>query len=68
MKQFKYEIHDEFGMLRGFDTRWDAVRWQTYCDAYNFARDDKTLWVIHNPQVKVNRFLVALKTLGNALI
>jgi len=59
MKQFRYELHDECGMLRGFDIKWDA---------YNFARDDKTLWVIHNPQVKVNRFLVALKTLGNALI
>lgn len=59
MKQFRYEIHDEFGMLRGFDTRWDA---------YNLVRDDKTMWVIHNPQVKVNPFLVALKTLGKALI
>ena len=59
MKQFRYELHDECGMLRGFDSQWDA---------YNFARDDKTLWVIHNPQVKVNRFLVALKTLGAALI
>lgn len=59
MKQFRYEIHDEFGMIRGFDTRWDA---------YRLVRDDKTMWVIHNPQVKVNRFLVALKTLGAALI
>ena len=59
MKQFIYELHDECGMLRGFDSKWDA---------YNFTRDDKTLWVIHNPQVKVNRFLVALKQLGTALI
>lgn len=59
MKKFRYELHDECGMLRGFDSKWDA---------YNFARDDKTLWVIHNPQVKVNRFLVALKQLGGALI
>jgi len=59
MKQFRYEIHDEFGMLRGFDTRWDA---------YNLTRDDKTMWVIHNHQVKVNRFLDAFKQLGEALI
>ena len=59
MKQFRYEIHDEFGMLRGFDTRWDA---------YNLVRDDKTMWVIQNPQVKVNRFLEALKQLGEALL
>lgn len=59
MKQFRYELHDECGMLRGFDTKWDA---------YNLVRDDKTMWVIHNPQVKVNKFLVALKMLGNALL
>ena len=59
MKQFRYEIHDEFGMLRGFDTKWDA---------YSLVRDDKTMWVIHNPQVKVNRFLEALKQLGEALL
>lgn len=59
MKQFRYEIHDEFGMLRGFDTKWDA---------YNLVRDDKTMWVIHSPQVKVNRFLEALKQLGEALL
>ena len=59
MKKFRYELHDEFGMLRGFDTKWDA---------YNLARDDKTMKVVYNPQVKVNRFLVAFKQLGEALI
>ena len=58
MKQFRYELHDEFGMLRGFDSKWYA---------YNIARDDKTLWVIHNPQPKVNHFLDALKSFGEAL-
>ena len=59
MKQFRYELHDECGMLRGFDSKWDA---------YNLARDDKTLWVKHNPQVKVNRLLDAFKQLGEALL
>ena len=59
MKQFRYELHDEFGMLRGFDSKWDA---------YNLARDDKTMWVIHNPQIKVNRFREALERLGECLI
>lgn len=59
MKQFRYELHDECGMLRGFDTRWDA---------YNHAKSDSTLWVKHNHQVKVNRFLDAFKQLGGALI
>ena len=59
MKQFRYELHDEFGMLRGFDTKWDA---------YNHARGDETMKVVYHPQPKVNRFLEALTTLGTALI
>ena len=59
MKQFKYEVYDELGLLRGYDSKWDA---------YNHARGDKTMKVVYHPQPKVNRFLDALKTLGTALI
>jgi len=59
MKQFKYEVYDDLGLVRCHNSRWDA---------YNHAKGDSTLWVKYNPQAKVNRFLAALKTLGEALI
>ena len=59
MKQFRYELHDEFGMLRGFDSKWDA---------YNLARSDKSLKVKVNNIPKVNRFLEAYTRLGECLI
>jgi hypothetical protein len=59
MKQFRYEVYDECGLLRGYDAKWDA---------YNHVGDDKTMWVKVNPKVKVNRFLEAFKSLGEALI
>lgn len=59
MKQFKYEVYDELGLLRGYDSKWDA---------YNHARGDNTMKVVYNHQPKVNRFLEALTTLGTALI
>ena len=59
MKQFRYELHDEFGMLRGFDSKWDA---------YNHARSDKSLKVKVNNIPKVNRFLEAYTRLGECLI
>lgn len=57
MKQFKYEVYDDMGLVRCHDSKWDA---------YNHAKSDSTLWVKHNPQAKVNRFLDAFKQLGEA--
>lgn len=59
MKPFKYEVYDELGLLRGYDSKRDA---------YNHAKGDETMKVVYHPQPKVNRFLEALKTLGTALI
>lgn len=59
MKQFKYTVCDEFGVVRNHDSRWDA---------YNHARSDSSLKVIVNPIPKRNPFLEALTALGEALI
>lgn len=59
MKQFKYTVHDEFGVVRNYDSRWDA---------YNHARSDSSLKVIVNPIPKPNPFLEAFKRFGEALI
>jgi hypothetical protein len=59
MKQFRYEVRDQMGIVRCHDSKWDA---------YNHAKSDSTLWVKINPQVKVNRFIESFKQLGDALI
>lgn len=59
MKQFKYTVHDELGVVRNYDSRWDA---------YNHARSAYSLKVIVNPIPKRNPFLEALTALGEALI
>lgn len=59
MKKFRYEVRDEFGIVRCHDSKWDA---------YNHAKSDSTLWVKINPMVKVNKFIESFKQLGEALI
>jgi hypothetical protein len=59
MKQFRYEVRDELGLVRCHDSKWNA---------YNHAKSDSTLWVKINPQVKINKFLESFKQLGEALI
>ena len=59
MKQFKYTVCDDFGVVRNHNSRWDA---------YNHARSDSSLKVIVNPIPKANPFLDALNSLGEALI
>lgn len=59
MKQFKYEVHDDMGLVRCHNSRWDA---------YNHAKSDALLKVKVNPTVKHNPFLKAFNKLGEALI
>jgi hypothetical protein len=59
MKQFKYEVRDQMGIVRCHDSKWDA---------YNHVKSDPTLWVKVNQQVKPNPFIVAFNQLGSALI
>lgn len=59
MKTFKYEVHDELGLLRGYDTKWEAL---------NHVKNDALMFIKINKIPKVNKYANMLSLLGEALI
>lgn len=59
MKQFKYEVHDELGLLRSYDSKWDAL---------NHVKDDPFMFIKINKIPKVNKYQDMLNQLGEGIL